>query len=202
MTADPKLSEQNDKVSDDVVDPKVTAQEDKVAYDTYRRVLSEKKKMQERLDLLEKASKEKEETELKEKEKWKDYASLKEKEAGEFKQKYETEIKDKTDMVKMSHFLDAVDGSIPREYWGLIDVEKIVVDPATNMPDPLSVQNVAKEFQTKYHRVIEKKSGPKTSQDAANTTGGLTYEQWKALPVKEMKARYNEIKETEKLKGV
>jgi hypothetical protein len=199
--AEEKSSGQTEKVSDESVDQKTT-QDDKVAYDTYKRVLAEKKKMQERLELLEKASKEREETELKEKEKWKDYATIKEKEALEFKQKYDSEIKDKTDMIKMSSFLDAIDGSIPKEYWPLIDVEKIVVDPATNMPDPLSVQSAAKEFQTRYHRVIEKKNGAKTSQDAPNSTGTLTYDEWKALPLAEMRKRYQEIRQSEKLKGV
>jgi hypothetical protein len=97
-------------------------------------------------------------------------------------------------MIKMSHFLDAIDGNIPREYWPLIDVEKIVVDPATNMPDPMSVQSVAKDFSTKYHRVIEKKNGPKVPSDAPNGSGGgLTYEAWKALPLAEMKKRIKEV---------
>jgi len=200
MSDQKSFSETNNQVSDEIESKKQETktqeekqQEDKVAYETYRRVLSEKKKMQERLEQLEKLAREREEAELKEKEKWQEYAKLKEKEALEIKQKYDEEIKAKTDMIKMSSFLDAIDGVVPREYWSLIDLEKIVVDPATNMPDPLSVQQAAKEFQTKYYKVIEKKPVAKTPNDAPKAGGTLSYEDWLKLPLAEMKKRQKEV---------
>lgn len=170
---------------------------DTVAYDTYRKVLSEKKKRDEeneklQLALKEFEAKEKErvEAELKAKGDLQKLLDLQKQE----KAGIEAKLKEKESFIenhlKVQAFKAEVKGQIPEQFERLIDVSKIIVDPTTGKPDPVSVANVAREFETQYGVILGK--GGKTplpNEAAAGSAKKITVAEWKLLPLKEMKEK-------------
>lgn len=164
---------------------------DTVAYETYRKLLGEKKKRDEELEQaksklseLEKAEKERHEAELKAKEDYKALLALKDKEAKDLKSELGN-IKGTLEQgAKLRAFMDKVNGVVDEQYWKLIEVDEIKIDPNTGMPDPLSVEAVAKKFEQEYSMVLKTKEAPKTlPNDAAKGAGSakISYKEWAAL---------------------
>ena len=173
-----------------------------VAYDTYRKVLSEKKKRDEQLEQAEKElndfrAKEKErvENELKAKENFKELLALRDKEKSELAEQLNQTKAQIERHVKFQSFLGEVNGVIPKQFESLIDVSKIIIDPVTQQPDPTSVQSVARDFEKNYGMILGKKaSGGLPNEAARSGVKKLTVAEWNALPTaKEMKARYQEV---------
>lgn len=170
---------------------------DVVAYETYRKVLSEKKRRDEELEkaqalLKEFQDKEKErvEAELKAKGDLQKLLDLQKQE----KQAIELKLKEKETLLenkmKMDAFKAEVKGLIPDQFERLIDVSKIIVDPSTGKPDPVSVSLVAREFETNYGVILSSGGKNPLPNEAAN--GGarkISVAEWKLLPLKEMKAK-------------
>jgi hypothetical protein len=185
--------------------PPVVEQEvkkDVVAYETHQKLLGEKKRtaeenaeLKKRLEALETEKKQSVEAELKAKEDWK---KLYEAEKAE-KEKValtNTEINARLQNgSKMRAFLDKVNGQVSEGYWGLVDLDSIIVNPDTGLPDDASVQKAAAEFEKKFPEVLKKPgSNGKIPNNAAQGGGtSLTYDQWKSLPLKEQKARLSEV---------
>lgn len=172
---------------------------DSVAYDTYRKLLGEKKKrdeeieqMKSKLSELQKAEKERHEAELKQKEDFKSLLKLREEEL----QKRDEELKQikgsLEDGAKLRAFLDTVNGVVDKQYWTLVDLDQIKIDPTTGMPDPLTVEQMARKFEQEYGLVLKAKGAPRTLPNTAaqSANGKITVTEWKALKSsKEMKEK-------------
>lgn len=173
-----------------------------VAYETHKKLLAEKKKRDEEVSSLanqlkELQAKERErvESDLKAKEDWKKYAELKDKEVFEMKKQVEQKDSLILTSIKRGAVKAAINGDVPDKYMGLIDVSKVVINPETGMPDPASVQEVARHFEQEHKLVILSKDG-KTGlpNDAAAASKKMTVSEWNALGTsKEMKARFNDV---------
>lgn len=172
---------------------------DSVAYDTYRKLLGEKKKRDEeleaakaRLSELQKAERERHEAELKQKEDFKSLLQLREEEMKK-KDSELHELKSSLEAgAKLRAFLDSVNGVVEKQYWTLVDIDQIKIDPTTNMPDPISVESLARKFEQEYGLVLKAKGAPKTLPNTAaqGTTAKITVSEWKALKSsKEMKEK-------------
>lgn len=173
---------------------------DTVAYSTYTKVLSEKKKRDEENEALraknsalEKAEKLRVEADLKAKEDFKALLALREDEL----KKRDVELDEIKGSLqhgaKIRAFLDKVNGVVSEQYWKLIDIDSIKMDPNTGMPDALSVEAIAKKFEQEYALVLKSKGDPKhLPNDAANGAGStkMTVKEWSALKTsKEMKEK-------------
>jgi len=164
---------------------------DTVAYSTYTKVLSEKKKRDEELEEtrkklsdLEKEKKARIEADLKAKEDYKALLAVRDEEL----KKRDLELTDIRGSLehgaKIRAFLDKVNGVVSEQYWKLIDIDSIKMDPNTGMPDALSVEAIAKKFEQEYALVLKTKGEPKhLPNDAANGSGGskMTVAEWSAL---------------------
>lgn len=173
------------------------ASKDPVAYETYRKVLGEKKRRDEELrakdELLakyEQENKERIENELKAKEDYKKLLEMRDKEIQEKDHKLksiETEIQESA---KFSAFLEAIPGQVPKKYWQMIDTAQIVIDPTTGQPDPGSVKKAAEVFQNTYGELIVNPGRAKMpNQAASGPVEPMTEELWKSLSPKEKKQR-------------
>lgn len=176
---------------------------DTVAYDTYRKLLSEKKKRDEEVESIkaklaemQRAEKERTEAELKQKEDYKSLLALREEEI----KKRDSELSElKTSLeagAKLRSFLDSVNGVVDKQYWALIDLDAVKIDPNTNLPDQASVDAAARKFEQEYGLVLKKKDGTKglPNQAAQSASGKMTVSEWKALKSsKEMKEKYNQV---------
>lgn len=181
---------------------------DTVSFASYDKLMKEKKARDAQLVTLNKQiadSKEAErikfEAELKKNEDWKKIAELREQEKTDAIAKLTSKESELSALqtrlqggVKMRAFLDAVNGKVDEQYWSLIDLGEIAVDPDRGLPDPGSVQKAARDFEKRYPLVLQKKGAGALPSDAARQAGQkLSYEDWLKLPAKEQRARMSEV---------
>ena len=147
------------------------------------------------LDEMRAKDRERQESELKAKEEWKKLVEIREKELSDLKKQVEQRDSLILNSIKRGAVKSAINGQVPDKYVGLIDVSKVVINPETNEPDPVSVQEVARQFEQEHRLLVLSKDG-KTGlpNDAATASKKMTVSEWKALgSSKEMKAKYNDV---------
>jgi galactokinase len=133
---------------------------DVVKYETYQKVLSEKKKRdemlseyQQRLEELETANKQREEDELKKKENFKQLLEVREKELGEIKNQL-TQFKEQSVLTKKAQaFLQSVGGLKKQEYLELVDFSKIPIDDDGQV-DQVALESYRDEWKSKFPETL------------------------------------------------
>lgn len=174
---------------------------DPVAYDSYQKILDEKKAQsarlkaaEEKLAQLEKEQKEREDAKLKEQGKYKEALTAKEQELAAQKAKHEELQKQITDGRKLSAFLDSVEGGVDRRYWNLIDLDLIEIGD-DGMPSEDSVKKAADAFKESYPEVVKKKAAaePPNNHGTPPGAGKISYNDWTKLPAKEMRERRKDV---------
>lgn len=181
--------------------------QDKVAYETYQKLLGEKKsrdaqlaEYQKRFDEIEAKRKADAEAKLKEKEDFASLLKLREEELNELKDRLNAKDSELGETkrtiengIKLQTFLGALEGNVDRKFWNMIDLDSIVIDPTSGTPDPTSIKRTADLFAKTYPELIRKNQTARTPDSAASGAQGLSYEQWLKLPVEEMKRRQKDI---------
>lgn len=169
-------------------------QKNTVAYDTHLKLLNEKKKRDAELADAQAKLKAFEEAKLKEQGDLKALLEMRDKEIAEAKAKA-TQVEELlNNSVKLDAVLNKLSGSVDKQYFGLFDLSKIPIDPTTQMPDQLSVEKYAKDFEQTYSAIIKKSTTAQMPNHAAQGTNvKLTYEEWLRLPLKEQKARLKDV---------
>lgn len=175
--------------------------EEKVSYETYKRVLSEKKKRDEelekhRIELAEvkRKLKEDEELKLKEKEDYKSLIQIREKELEEARNESKALREEQLQNLKLGSFLKTLGSEVHSKYWGMIDLEQVKLDPDGKI-DQMSITQAVENFKKTYPELIINGRGPKLPADAPSSgPGSLTVEEWKKLPSKEMAKRIKDLK--------
>ncbi len=145
-----------------------------VAYETYKKAVDEAKAAKAKVAEFEKSKREAEESKLKQDGEYKKLLEQREQELKETQEKLSGTEKKISESRKLNAFLGAVPGDVPKQYWGLIDLDGIAVDPETGMPDPASVKKAAAEFEKSHPEVVKKPNKGKLPTDAANGSGAPT----------------------------
>lgn len=208
--ADPNVSDLGgDKTNDesDLQDNPTGNPGDTVRYETYKKILGEKKKEREiRLETEKKLSeyqqreKEEQEKKLLQEKNFEELLKHRDEELAE-KERVRKELEEKLsqkdrvilDSVKMDAFINAI-GGLSKEYWGLVDLDKVQSNEDGKI-DETSLQLYAKNFKTTYHKIVGSPTGVKLPNgDPPKTSETLTYEQWKSIGnAKEMKRRWKDV---------
>lgn len=141
---------------------------DSVSYDSYQKLLGEKKKASERLAALEADQKRREEADLVAKEDYKKLLEARDKELSEVKSILTKKEELQTSALKTRAILDGVNGTVDREYYDLLPVSEVVIDPETGLPDAASVRNAVKIVETKFAKIINPKAAKLPHSDAAS----------------------------------
>lgn len=170
-----------------------------ISYETYQRVLDQKKKRDEELEVakaklseLAKAEKARQEAELKEKEDFKTLLSLREQELKKRDEELQSLKGNLEAGAKLRAFLDTVNGVVDKQYWTLVELDEIKIDPNSGLPDQISVESLARKFEQEYGLVLKQKGAPRMlpNQAAQGAGGKITVAEWKALKSsKEMKEK-------------
>lgn len=161
-----------------------------VSREAYEKAITEAKKAKEKLQAIEAESKKRQEDEAKAKE---DYKKLYESAAAERdevkKQKSDLET-GLIDGKKLQAFLGKLPGKVAKEYWSLIDLDKIVIDPDSREIDERSLAKAVKEFETIHARLIDKPATGRLPNDApgGNRSSGFEAELAAANNQKELDA--------------
>jgi predicted nuclease with TOPRIM domain len=168
---------------------------DSVSYETHTRLLEQRKKDQEKLRetnaqleslLKEKADREKQE--LEQQGNYKKMLELREKEVSETKQRL-SELESRwTNSMKLSAVISKLPGKVEKsQYLGFIDLDKVAIDPDTQEVDVASAESAASEFVKSFPELIKADGKKLPSHSANGGQAGITYEQWRKLPLSEKK---------------
>jgi len=161
-----------------------------------KKVMTEKKNQGERLKSVEAEleafkAKEKERTEnsLKEQNQWKEYATLKETEAKEAREKLQTHEQNLDSAEKFNALLDAIPGNVKKDYWPLLQnhLSKVIKNPDTGEIDEVSVKQVADMVRNSYPEIIQNGNGRNLPQDAAQPNQFFDKSQWDAMSPEDKK---------------
>lgn len=182
-------------------------QEDQVSYDTHRRLLGEKKRVQEerdqlrkRLDDIEAQRREQEAKELEKQGEFKKLLELREKELSDHKAMLAKIEEDRKLAKKVVALRSAIGMPVKDEYLlAFAETEKILTTEDGSI-DPLSVSKVAEEFKKAHPSLLgsNKPNNPGLPQNAPNGSGSISYESWLTLPYKEKAARLKDVIAAEK----
>ena len=146
--------------------------EDKVAYSTYKKVLTEKKNLHERMrslqdqvDAINKEKQSSEQKKLEEQGEYKKILEIRQKEVEAMKADNELLAKELQHTWKKQAFYGKLKGSLRKpEYEQFIDLETIALDPESHQVNPESVDIAVNQFMEKY--------GDLVAQTAAKTIPG------------------------------
>jgi hypothetical protein len=148
---------------------------DSVAYDTYRKVLAEKKKrdlevkdLADRLSQYETTFKQREEEELRRKGELEKILTMRDQELNQTKSKLSELIEMQTNTVKLTTFLDSLGAKVPKKYWDMLPLNQIQLDESGEV-DKGSVQKAIEYFKREYPEVIQSEAGPKVSPVSPTT---------------------------------
>lgn len=162
-----------------------------VSYDTHRRVLDEKKRIQAELEQFRKEKSEREQKELEAKG---EYQKMLENERAE-RAKAEAKLKQveeqETGRRKLGAILSAVGGKIDSKFFGLVPIEDVAVDPDSGEIDAMSVTKAVEKLKATYPEIIKGTGGPKLPGQQPGSKSGqpekIARSAWLRLSSAEMK---------------
>jgi len=166
-----------------------------VPYEKIEQAVNQTKRAKEKLQATEaqlqallKEKEDREKQELEQQGNYKKMLELREKEVSETKQRLSELEARWNNSMKLSAVMSKLPGRVEKsQYLSFIDLEKVVIDPETNEVDTASAELAASEFVKSFPELI-KTEGKKLPNNGANGgQQGITYEQWRKLPLAEKK---------------
>lgn len=195
------VSNANDQAAGGADQSKERPIQDVVSHETFKKLLGQKKTVEQENADLKKRLQSIEEQKLQEAGEWKKIAELKEKETLEAKQLAETEKqraeslnKNLLNMAKLQAVTEALPGKLELpEYMAFIPLDKVIINPETGEIDKTSVESVSQEFVKKYSKLL--KADPKFLPNGnPSPASQLTHEEWLKLPVDQKRLRMKDVK--------
>lgn len=173
--------------------------EKKVAYETYQKVLAEKKAASARLKEFEENQRKAEEERLKKDGDWKGLIDARETEISNLRKsleetssKFEKLNSRVTNGEKLSSVLSQLGADVPSKYYGLIDIDDVSINPETNEIDTMTAKKVTDRFKQEYPEVLKKNvhAGMMGTGHGNGVSGGNTikHADWVKLPYDKQKA--------------
>lgn len=159
-----------------------------VSYETHRKLLGEKKKVQEERDAfaLEKAEREKKLME--ERGEFQKLAELAKTEVDSLKAKLQEVESGRLAAKKANALLKALDHGIPEKFYGFLPMDEVLVDPETGEVNAMSVAKAADNFRKNFPELIVSKTNAKFPNNApqGSAVSTISREEWLKLDHLEM----------------
>lgn len=154
-----------------------------IAYETHRKLLDEKKKLQAQLEALASKEREREESEAR---KRGDYeALLKAREEELAKERAARQELDQriTHGMKLNMVIEALGGQVDQKWYKLIDTDEVAVNPDSGEIDKMTVARVAESLKKQWPEMIQRNAKlPATAPQGLNGgPGKITESEWKSL---------------------
>ena len=148
--------------------PTETTNQDKVAYETYKRVLSEAKKLKDQVRAFEEERNVGKEAKLKEQNEWQKLADSYKSQLDE-KSKNLTELNEQVvNGMKFQEFEKHLGGRLrDKDYATFIDFDRIVLNPETKRVDDESVKGVVSDFVKRHSNLVDFDNGKRLPNEAA-----------------------------------
>ncbi len=143
---------------------------DVVKYETYSRVLSEAKKLKEKVREYEATLEQTKEQKLKEQNEWKALAENYKSKLDQTNSVLQEQERSIINGLKYQEFEKHLGGRLKkRDYASFVDFDKIVLNPETKSVDPESAKVAAAEFLKQYSELVELPSAGKLPNQAASS---------------------------------
>ena len=154
-----------------------TNSNDKVAYDTYRRVLAEAKKLKDQVKLYEEEKSKGHEQKLKEQNEWKALAEAKSAQAEQLEKALKEQQEQIVNGMKYQEFEKHLGGRLKsRDYATFIDFDKIVINPETKQIDQDSAKSVVSQFVKEHSSLVEFATGKLPNGAPKQFEGNASFE--------------------------
>lgn len=149
--------------------------QDKVAYETYKRVLSEAKKLKDQVRAFEEERSKGQENKLKEQNEWKALADSYKTQLDE-KAKNLSELNEQVvNGLKFGEFEKHLGGRLrDKDYATFIDFDRIVLNPETKRVDDESVKGVVSDFVKKHSNLVDFDNGKRLPNEASNGSNNFS----------------------------
>jgi len=154
--------------SGDIAEPK----QNTVAYETHRKLLGEKKKLQARLDEVEAQTKADREKVLAEQGEYKDLYNQSKEQVEALTGQLNEATERQNNFIKLRAVLSAIDGKVDQEYYGHLGIENVLLDPDTGEVDKMSVSKVVEAFKAKHSVLIQGNRPANLPKDAPQYANG------------------------------
>lgn len=159
-----------------------------VAYETHRRLLDEKKKLQEKFEVLDAEKKQREQAELLAKGEYQKIIEIERQKKAEAEGKLAALENTFLQGKKVKAFLNALGTGLDEKFYGFLPLEDIAVDPDSKEINLTSVATAAETFKKSYPELLSKKNGVTlpNAAPAGNSANTITRSEWLKLSSKEM----------------
>jgi hypothetical protein len=200
-----------DKVpSGDALGSSAAEKKDSVSYETYQRVLAQRKSDQAELERIKKeyqsildVKKQEEEHKLNEAGEYKKLIELRDqkiKEIADEKESWAKKFSESENRMQSIKKYAAFNSKLPaplahEDYYSLIDFNQIVCDPETGDVDQDSVEKLVNNFVKVHGNRVLKTGTTKMPNEASTTSTKIDYNDWLKMPVKEqLKVKWVDLK--------
>jgi hypothetical protein len=139
---------------------------DTVAYETHRKLLAEKKKLQAELEDFRKAQTEAQEAQEAQRGEYKKLWESTKSDLDKYKSELEQERQGRQNFVKVNKFLSRIDGKIDSKYLDFVPTDMIHLDPETGKIDDMSLDKAVEAFMNEHSLLIQKPSAVGTRDRA------------------------------------
>lgn len=164
-----------------------------VEYDTHRRLLDEKKKVQAELDQLRAEKNARESKELESKGEYQKLLELERKAREEAEGKLKTFDQQEKGRRKMAAILGSAGGTIDEKWYQFVAdavLDDVAIDPDSGKIDQMSVTKAVEKLRTSYPEIIKGKGGPGLPNNAPGAGSAaankILRSEWLKLSSKEM----------------
>lgn len=166
------MTDQNgvsDSTHSNSVAPEPTKVSDVVKYETYSRVLSEAKKLKEKVREYETHLERAKEQQLQEQNQWKALAEQYKAKLEQTSSAFQEQEKSIINGLKYQEFEKHLGGKLKKsDYASFVDFERIIFNPETKQPDPESARAVASEFVKEHSSLVDFYGTAKLPNQAAS----------------------------------
>lgn len=168
---------------------------DKVAYESYQKLLSEKKRMQAENNRLKQEAEARQKQELEAQAKFKELWESEKQRSVSLEEQVNVFQERWNDALKLDAFQNALGDSkrIDPKYSGFIDTSKILIDPETNKVDKVSAQREVERVVNEYPEIVKSTVTTHLPNETPSPGKALTRAEWLKLPAKEMAKRMKEV---------
>ena len=190
MTTDSKVPDGASVDPDGIPDDKAKQTVSFATYDKSMKALAKsrerEKELEEKYNAVELDRKTKEDAKLHEQGEFKKLLEQREKELTDMKSKLTLKEEQEATSRKLNAFLGKLGGKlVSNDFLTFVDVEKIVINPATNEVDESSITAEVSRYVAKYPTTVNFGKHGSLPADAPGPTNSINYDQWLKLPVKE-----------------
>jgi len=154
-----------------------------IAYETHRKLLDEKKKLQAQLETFLAKEKEREETDARKRGDYEALLKAREEElARERAQRQELDERITRGM-KLTSVIEALGGQVDQKWFKLIDTDEVAVNPETGEIDKMTVARVAESLKRQWPEMVQRvtKFPSQAPQGLNGGPGKITESEWKTL---------------------